>query len=228
MVLSAKFCRQCGNLLDPSEMTTRSLDAPTEPPSYDHQTRPANAGITAPTYTPMMMQPQPPAPIYGSAPPSNNKTVLIVILSLVMVGLIGVGVIAFIVFARFSGGHVPPPPRPPVVTEQRPPAVDPPRPPNLPPPPPHGSVKSSLDSSLIYPGAEVITEVASDKGGVTQLQAKAAFDKVVDWYVEKIKPKNQVTIPGGMILNTEAINVLITSTGDTTSIMVTRKNAGDQ
>src|SRR5689334_15768253 len=92
VVLSAKFCRQCGNLLDPSEMSTRSLDAPAAPPPYDHPTRPANAGITAPTYQPAMMQPQPPAPLYGSPPPASNKALLIVILSLVMVGLIGLGV----------------------------------------------------------------------------------------------------------------------------------------
>jgi hypothetical protein len=213
-------------------MTTRTLDAPSaEPPPFNHPTRPANAGITSPTYMPpAMMPPQPPAPIIGNAPPSNNKTVLLVFLALGLTMLIGLGIVAFIVLGRFSSRQLPPPPPPPVTSEKAPQAPPgsgiiphPPLPP--PPPPPPGSVKSSLDPSLIYPGANVTMEVGGTEGKVTQLQTRDGFEKVVGWYVEKIKPKNQVTIPGGQILESEDLVALITSSGDGTSIMLTRKEA---
>ena len=66
------------------------------------------------------------------------------------------------------------------------------------------------------------------EGQVTQLQTSDAFDKVVDWYAEKLKPKSQVTIPGGRILESENFVALITSTGDGTNIMLTRKGKGDK
>jgi hypothetical protein len=232
LVLSAKFCRQCGNRLDASEMTTRSLDAPAaEPPPFDHPTRPANAGVTSPTYAPqVMMPPQPPAPFINNAPPSNNKTGLIIFLALGLTVLIALCLAAFVLLGRFSGRHHPPPPPPPSVTEKAPPPPGDrgiiPHPP-LPPPPPGdpnpGKVKTSLDPSLIYPGAEVTMDVGGGEGHVTQLQSGDAFDKVVDWYVEKLKPKNQVSIPGGKILESDSFVALITSAGNSTSIMLTRK-----
>src|SRR6185369_1364051 len=158
VVLSARFCRQCGNLLDPSEMTTRSLDAPpAEPPPYDHPTRPANAGITAPTYAPPQayMQPPPPAPIIGNAPSSSNKTALVIFLALGLTVLIALGVAAFVLLGRFSGRQLTPPPPPPPVTEKAPPPPDNhgiiPHPPQPPPPPGNpgpGQVKTSLDPSF--------------------------------------------------------------------------------
>jgi len=225
VILSAKFCRQCGNRLDESEMTTRSLDAPgVEPPPFDHPTRPANAGFTSPTYPPAVVP-----PVIGSAPPSNNKTALIVILGILMALLIGGGVIAFVVFDSFSRRPLPPPSQPPPVTSEKAPPPPPgqpgliPHPPTPAPPPPPGSVKSTLDASLIYPGSEVTMEVASPDGGVTQLHTTADIDKVVDWYVEKIKPKKHVNMPGGVLLDGEPTKVLIMSTGDGTSIQVIHK-----
>src|ERR1700759_2814271 len=103
LVLSAKFCRQCGNRLDESELTTRTLEERSvEPSPYDHATRPARVGITKPTYPPVVMPPQPPAPIYGNAPSNNNKTVVIVVLAAVLVILIGLGVVGFLVMGSFS------------------------------------------------------------------------------------------------------------------------------
>ena len=234
VVLSAKFCRQCGNLLDTSEMTTRSLDAPSaEPPPYDHPTRPANAGITSPTYAPPAMMPPHPPPIIGNAPPANNRTALLVFLALGLTMLIGLGVVAFVVLGKFSSRQLTPPP-PPVTFEKAPPPPGVPGgipsvPPAPPAPPPPGSVKSSLDPALIYPGAQVTMEVMGGaEGQVTQLQTSDSFDKVVDWYAGKLKPKSQVTIPGGRILESENFVALITSTGDGTNIMLTRKGKGDK
>jgi hypothetical protein len=229
LVLSAKFCRQCGNRLDPSELTTRTLDAPAaEPQPYDHPTRPANAGITLPTYAPpSMMQAQPHAPIIGNAPPANNKTALLIFLALGLTVLIALGVAAFVLLGKFTGG--PPPTPPPSGSSQKapPPPGNPGIIPPPPPPPPGqpvpGQVKTSLDPSFIYPGAEVTMDVGGTEGHVTQLQTNDAFDKVVDWYVAKLQPKNQVSIPGGKIIESENFVALITSSGNATSIMLTHK-----
>ena len=234
VIFSAKFCRQCGNRLDESEMATRTLDAPSaEPPPFDHPTRPANVGPTSPTYTasPMM------APFYDNRsqpgnPPPSNKTALFVILGIVMTLLVGIGVVGFLVLGRFSRQHVPPPPPPQIPSTsapQPPPAggiiPHPPQPP--PPPPARGSVKTSLNASLIYPGAEVVMDVNSGDGAVTQLHTTDDIDKVTDWYVEKVKPKKRMTMPGGVLLDGDTVKVLLTSGGDDTSIQVIRKGSGN-
>lgn len=229
VILSAKFCRQCGNRLDASELTTRTLEEPqADAQPFDHPTRPANAGITAPTYAPpamMQQQPPPPAPVLGSAPPTSNKTILFVILGVVMAMLIGLGVVAFLVLDRRTTVLVPPPP--PNVEEtqkdtqksQR--GIPPPPPPPFPSSP--GDAKTSLDPALIYPGAKVVMDIASSDGRVTHLHTTDDIEKVVSWYLERVKVKNDVTIPGGRIINAEGVNLLISATGDGTLIMVTRE-----
>ncbi|MEN3335543.1 MAG: hypothetical protein V7641_4908 [Blastocatellia bacterium] len=228
MVLSAKFCRQCGNRFDASEMTTRSLDAPSaEPPPYDNPTRPANAGITSPTYAPpAMMQPQPP-PYIGSQPPSSNKTAFIVILGIVLTMLIGLGIVAFVVLGRFSSGPVPPPP-PPGMTGQSGQGPSgsgipaPPPPPGVPPPPPPpGDVKNPFDPALIYPGAKTVMSVNSKDGRVAQLATSDPFNKVADWYAEKIHAIEDTILPGSRILKGKGITVILAGTGDGTSITLT-------
>ncbi len=229
VVLSAKFCRQCGNLLDTSEMTTRSLDAPSaEPPPFDNPTRPANAGITSPTYAPpAMMSPQP--PIIGNAPPANNRTALLVFLALGLTMLIGLGVIAFVMFGRFSHGQAPPPPHGTSGTSgQVPPGgipPPPPPPPGAPPlvetPPQPGNVKNHFDASLIYPGAKTVMSVNGKDGRLAQLVTSDPFDKVADWYVEKIHPTEDTNMPGSRILQGNGITVILAGSGEGTHITLT-------
>ena len=211
-------------------MTTRSLDAPAAAPPFEHPTRPAGGAPTSPTYTAApMMAPFYDNPPYHTNPPSSNKTALFVILGLVMAVLIGAGIVGFIVLGRFSHRPIVPPP-PPVPSSSAPQPGSGgivPHPPITPPPPPppgRGSVKTSLEASLRYPGAEVVMEVNSGDGAVTQLHTTDDIDKVTDWYVEKIKPKKHVRIPGGSVLDGDNIKVLLTSGGDDTSIQVIRKN----
>lgn len=228
-MLSAKFCRQCGNLLDTSEMTTRSLDTPSaEPPLYDNPTRPANAGITAPTYAPpAMMQPQPPYSV--SQPPSSNKTLFIVILGIVLTMLIGLGVVAFVVLGRFSSGPVPPPPPPEMTGPSAkgpsgsgiPAPLPPPPPPGVPTPPQPGDVKNPFDPALIYPGAKTVMSVNSKDGRVAQLATSDPFNKVADWYAEKIHANEDTILPGSRILKGKGITVILAGTGDGTSITLT-------
>jgi hypothetical protein len=224
-VLSAKFCRQCGNRLDASEMTTRNLDAPSAvPPPFDHPTRPANAGITSPTYAPpAMMSPQPPAPIIGNAPSSNNQTALLVFLALGLTLLIGLAVVAFVVIGRFSHGGGPPPP-PDISSTHKGSsggaiAPPPPPPPGVPPPP--GNVKNPFDASLIYPGAKTVMSVNSKDGNVAQLVTSDPFDKVADWYVEKINPTEDTNLPGSRILKGRGITVILAGSREGTHITLT-------
>jgi hypothetical protein len=226
VVLSAKFCRQCGNRFDASEMTTRSLDAPSaEPPPYDNPTRPAHAGITSPTYAPpAMMQPQQP-PYIGSSPPSSNKTAFIVILGIVLTLLIGLGVVAFVVLGRLSHGNRRPLPETSDPAARGPsgggiPA--PPLPPGVPPPPPPpGNVKNPFDASLVYPGAKTVMSVNSKDGRVAQLITSDPFNKVADWYAEKIHPTEDTNLPGSRILKGKGITVILAGTGEGTHITLT-------
>jgi hypothetical protein len=232
MVLSAKFCRQCGNRLDASELTTQTLDAPSaEPLPYDNPTRPAHAGITSPTYAPpAMMQPQPP-PYSVSQPPSSNKTAFIVILSIVLTLLIGLGVVAFVVLGRFSSGPVPPkPPAEVTGTPGKGPSgsgipVPPPPPPGVPPgvptTPTPGDVKNPFDPALVYPGAKTVMSVNSKDGKVAQLVTSDPFNKVADWYAEKIHADEDTILPGSRILKGKGITVILAGTGDGTSITLT-------
>ena len=234
VIFSAKFCRQCGNRLDPSEdpseLTTRTLDEPqADPQPFDHATRPANVGITSPTYAPSMFQqqPPPPAPIIGSAPPVSNNTVLFVILGLVVALLIGLGAVTLVLVNRRP--VITPPPPPPFVgqTDKDTQKGIPPTPPP-PQPPPSGDAKTSLDPALIYPGAKVVMDATTQNARVTHLHTTDDAEKVASWYLERLKVKNDVTMPGGRIINAEGVNLLITSTGDGTGIMVTREGRGNQ
>ena len=49
----------------------------------------------------------------------------------------------------------------------------------------------------------------------------------MSWYLERVKVKNDVTIPGGRIINAEGVNLLISATDDGTGIMVTRERKGN-
>jgi hypothetical protein len=101
----------------------------------------------------------------------------------------------------------------------------PPSPPEPPGTAKPSQAKTSLDPSFIYPGATVTMDVVGGaEGKVTQLQTSDSFNKVVDWYVEKLQPKHQVSIPGGKIMESENFVALITSSGNETSIMLTHKS----
>jgi hypothetical protein len=223
VIFSAKFCRQCGNRLDASELTTRTLEEPqAEPPPFDHPTRPANVGTTSPTYPPpavFQQYPQPPAPVIGSAPPANNKTALFVILGFVMALLIGCGVVAFLVLGRHPA--VPPPPPPPNFgqSQQGPPPVRP----GAPPPPPGartGSVQFPFDSALLYPNAKTLMVVNKKDGRFAQLQSSDSIDKVAEWYTDKLKATEDVLMPGQRILSGEGIKVILSGGDDGTIIML--------
>jgi hypothetical protein len=62
------------------------------------------------------------------------------------------------------------------------------------------------------------------KGKVVQLSTPDAADKVIDWYVKKINPKEHVRMPGGnAVITGDGIAVVITNAGSETSILLTKK-----
>jgi hypothetical protein len=77
---------------------------------------------------------------------------------------------------------------------------------------------------LIYPGATVNMRSQTEDEHVLQLKTTNSVDDVVDWYVEKIKPTEHVSLPGlGVTLNSEKIHVVITRIRSTTQIIITQE-----
>jgi hypothetical protein len=114
---------------------------------------------------------------------------------------------------------------PPVVTRPELPAIPPPPP--QPPLPPRGSTEgTSINRALVYPGAKTTMEITGeDEGGVLQLQTSDSFDKVVDWYTEKLKPKSVIRMKdptSRVILEAGGMSVIINANGDGTTIMLTQ------
>src|SRR6185295_3890997 len=166
---SAKFCRACGRALDPSELTTRNLEADSR---FQHPTAHVQQAITTPAYL---------APSQVSDAPSTNdlakkpqsRALIITLASLVGVLLFA---LALLLFLRFDSG-TPRPDVPPPVTIQTPPP-----PPGVPPPPPAPPVPgdTAISDSLAYPGAKTLMNVNSAGGkSVLHLQTTDSPSKVV-------------------------------------------------
>jgi hypothetical protein len=58
------------------------------------------------------------------------------------------------------------------------------------------------------------------EGDVVQLQTEDAVDKVADWYTKKLKPTKIVRQPGNVILKSDELSVIITSSGNGSNIML--------
>jgi hypothetical protein len=117
-------------------------------------------------------------------------------------------------------------------TVTSPPAVTrpdlPPVPPQPPPPlQPRGSAEGTgINRALIYPGARTVMEITGEnEGHVLQLRTSDSLDKVVDWYIEKLKPEKVVRMKEPapqVVLEADETNVLINENGDETTIMLTQ------
>jgi hypothetical protein len=111
---------------------------------------------------------------------------------------------------------------PPVVTRPELPSIPPPQPPPL--PPGDSTQGTSINRAFVYPGAETTMEVTDvDEGDVLQLQTLDSFDKVVDWYMAKLKPTKVVRVPSSnVVLEAGEMKAIITANGNGTTIMLTR------
>lgn len=114
---------------------------------------------------------------------------------------------------------------PPAVTRPELPAI--PQPPQPPVPPRGGTQGTIINRAYVYPGAKTTMELTSaDEGNVLQLQTSDSFDKVVDWYTEKLQPtkvirsKDPTSKDINIILEAGKLKAIINSDGDGTTIML--------
>lgn len=97
-----------------------------------------------------------------------------------------------------------------------------------PPLPPQGIPQGgTINPAYIYPGARTTMTVKNPaEGDMLQLQTADSFDKVVDWYTEKLKPtsfvKQQDEHSQSVVLGTKDLAVIITANDAGTSIMLTQ------
>ena len=219
----ARFCRRCGlptASFDGSSVTeaeTRVFGATAErgPQTQYYDQRP-----TGPSYmSPAQMSP-PQASATVSLPQPKPKRGLILLGSALMI----LAIISLTIFAvvKWSGNHAPTP------TVSRPGAPQAPVAPQAPqipqpqqPPIPPGAGKGSA-SALIYPGAEVTMEMTRGaEGSVRHLTTTDSFDKVVAWYTEKLRPKENIKSPGPTaILRGNGVTAIINVEDDLTQILL--------
>ena len=227
---TAKFCRRCGHPASFLEAATRSFDNPQgyEPPRFEAPTGYVNSGPTMSPYMP----PNATAPqgfhAYGQAtnelePPRKNRTTFIV---LCVIGVIVLSVATLFGVLFYVVNREVRAPRPVVSTPDKPIPPVPPIPAIPPPPPPPGvsgqSGTTAANADLIYPGAQVAESIIeSDGEHVLRLRTNDPASKVADWYTEKLKPNDKVSILGTTVLSVGTTNVVVTGLGGETTIVVT-------
>lgn len=108
-------------------------------------------------------------------------------------------------------------------TTEVPKAPQQPAPPGLPSPPPAAGT-TTVDSALVYPGAQTVVDVDNGaEGHVIQLKSSDPPNKVTDWYVKNLKPSKVVHIPvtdSGSILRTDRGTIVITPSDEGTQIII--------
>ncbi len=175
---------------------------------------------------------EPAPPTNELAPRSSQKKTIFVLASLVVILLIAVVGMGIFMFVNDSNGTPAPPTEiaspPPGGLANPPsgPAIAIPEPPE-PPEPPTARADTDINPDLKYPGARTVMDMNSGvEGHVTQMQARAPIEKVVEWYVAKLKPTKRVTLPGGgAVLKNKGITAVIT--GGEGEAMILIKQGGD-
>jgi hypothetical protein len=222
MLDDARFCRKCGKpstrfaAESVTEGTTRILETPEASKVFGQEFYEQHGSLAQPT-TRIPPQANQTARNLAVAEPKRQNWALIG--SLLFVGL---ALIATILFFALRGSSTPPPSV--IIRREGPPIPQPPHPPAL--PPVTGQAGTSVISAeYLYPGAEKLMETISNDGSVVQLRTSDSFDKVVNWYEEKLKPSNIVKQKAGdesqMILNAPPMNAVISedNSGDVKIIL---------
>ncbi|HKQ51822.1 MAG TPA: zinc ribbon domain-containing protein [Pyrinomonadaceae bacterium] len=228
--LEARFCRSCGkpsarfSRESVTEGTTRLLETPERPAAQPAPGFPTER----PGELAQMTNRLPPQGAETSRGLDVNRKPT----NWLLIGAIVVAALALIATGLFIGLRSRSTPRTtPVVVAPGVPPVQPPPPPGIPPPPSTGVTQGApIDPALIYPGAKTVLQGAGDDGDFIQLQTSDSFDKVVNWYKEKLKPDSTVEAndpntgqPGrSVVLASKQVAAIITAGGDTTNIMLAR------
>ena len=225
--VEARFCRSCGqpsarfNRESVTEGTTRLLETPERPqappPAQDvyeqHPGGLAQATNRLPPET---------NPTSRALEPNRKPTNWLVI------GVIALMALALITMGLVKGLRKRPaaatPSAPQIVTPGRAPVQPPIPPPPAPQPPATTTTEGGgISSALIYPGAKTLMKVTggSDGGNVLQLQTSDSFDKVVQWYKDKLKPQQTIEQEEAVIFPTDKVTAIITRQDDGTGVMLT-------
>jgi ribosomal protein L40E len=209
----ARFCRKCGQpstrfaAESVTEGTTRILETPEAGKVFGQEFYEQHGSLAQPT-TRIPPQANQTARNLAVAEPKRQNWALIA--SLIFVGC---ALLATILFFALRGS----PTTAPSVVKREIPAVPPP--PRVPPLPPSiGQGSSAISSEFAYPGAQTEIEIKNGGGGgVLKLRTRDPFDKVVNWYIEKLNPANIIKKPEGngtkVILNGDGMNTVITDDG---------------
>ena len=236
LIAGAKFCRQCGRVVNNAsapivtEATTRTLHSPAQfgaQPTDFFAPQP-----TSPAYmAPGQMPPDPPAYITNNLTrPANKQNVLLIslLVAMIVLGLFTFGIIAF--FKNRSTVQRERPTVPETPTVERP---------GIPPPPPQppgtkaptGKVGTNhISPDFIYPGAKTMMDLTRANGGsLLQLQSTDSFAKVLDWYTAKLNPKSVIKTGGAnAILKSDEVMAIITAAGEGTNIMLKEMDESDR
>jgi zinc-ribbon domain len=208
---NAKFCRACGKPTPLSEAATRRFD---QQPGVQNPTSPVGSSFTTPAYlTPFEL---PPAADTNDLRQKKQKRNLIILAGMLVVMILALGgLLAFLNFG-LSSDRIPVPPPPPAGFSG--PALTPP-----PPPPPGVNGPSTIDSTLLYPGARQTMSVnqAGGKSMVT-LQSDDPARKVAAWYTSRLQITKNISIAGQTILKAGDIGIVITGGDDGAQILITR------
>lgn len=209
---NAKFCRACGKPTPLSEAATKRFD---QQPVIQSSTRPVGASLTTPAY--MAPFQAPPAQQTNDLRQKTQKRNLIILVSMLVLMIFALG--GLLAFLNFGVGSddIPVPPPPPELSERVPPA------PPAPPAPPGLNGPSTIDRSLIYPGARQTMSMNQEGGkSVLQLQSDDAAVKVAEWYIARLKITKKVAIAGQTILRAGDIGVVIFGSDEGAQILITR------
>ena len=97
----------------------------------------------------------------------------------------------------------------------------PPLPPMPPPPEPPASGTSVPTSELMYPGAETVMDMKTGRDNLLELRTGDPLDKVVDWYMSRLKPAEIIRTPGReAILRAGKTSVIISNRGSGSDILI--------
>ena len=213
---NAKFCRACGKPTPPlSEAATKRFD---ERPGVQVPTAPVGPSLTTPAY--MAPFELPPATRTNDLRQKTQKRNLIILVSMLALMIFALaGLLVFLNFGLDQSKGIPVPETPGMTsTPATPPA---------PPAPPIIVGQSTIDQSLIYPGAHQTMSMLAEGGkSVLTLQSNDSARKVADWYIAKLKVTKKVAIAGQTILQSGDIGVVITGSDEGAQILITR--GGDE
>lgn len=206
---TAKFCRACGKSTPVSEAVTKRFD---DRPSVQVPTSPVGPSLTTPAY--MAPFEAAPAAQTNDLRQKAKKRNLIILVSMLAVMIFALaGLLAFLNFG-LGPDDVPLAEPPPGFSGPPPPA---------PPAPPGIGPSSTIDQSLIYPGARETMSMRAEGGKrVLTLHSDDAAGKVAAWYIARLKITKKVAIAGQTILQAGDIGVVISGGDEGAQILITK------